>query len=116
MKLEVDFNAIIKTPRGKDMMMGEEEEERPFLLGDVFSSLMGSWAEDKRDGQQKNADTRLALKMQEGEAYKSLSLNDKQRKHLKDVAFATVPGAHIYTQICDLLGFGEDEEVEEDDK
>jgi len=113
-RIEVDFDQSFKTLLGKDMLKGEDEQ--PFKIGDMIAgTLAQTWEGDKRNSQQKLSDHKLALKLIDDEdSYNVVSLSDKQRKHLKDVAFDTVPSATLYAQIVAALGY-EDDEIEEEE-
>ncbi len=108
MKLTVDFNQVLRTPRGEPMTMGEDQ--RPFCLGDaVCPALLGTWTGDQRDLSGKLQDARLGWKIMQGEEYTAMELGDEERKHVLEVAFATVPAAHLVAQISAALGFTEEE-------
>ncbi len=108
MKLPVDFNQILLTPRGEFMTMGEDPQ--PFRLGDALCpALLGTWTGDQRDLQSKLRDARLGWKIMRENEYTGIELGDEERKHLLEVTFATVPAAHLVAQISAALGFTEEE-------
>ena len=111
LKLEVNFRSTVKNPLGVDMTLGAEED-RVFCVGDaLFMALSGTYQGDDRNIGRKLEDAKLGRQIlnQDG-SYNKVELGDQSREHLKQLAFLVVPQAHILLQICEALGFDEDEE------
>ena len=103
MIVAVEFSRPLLSHLGKPI----ESESRPLTIGDaLLPALLGTWQGDQRTPQRKARDVRIGLQISSG---KAVELADDDRKHLKDVAFSTVPAAYLFVQICEALGFSIDE-------
>jgi len=104
MKIRVDMSTPLMGPRGNKL---EGDGGEPFTVGEaLLAPLMGSWREDKRTAKRKAQDVEVGMRIVQGG---EVELSDEDRGHLRDVAFQTVPGAYLFVQICQALGFGTDE-------
>lgn len=107
MKQAVDFNKALLAPDQAPLQV----DGRAFLVGDALSqALLGTWSGDQRTAARKARDVGIMLAARGGpEAYAQVPLGDEDRMHLRQVAFATIPAAYLFVQVCEALGYDRDE-------
>ena len=122
MKIDVDFNTPFTSMYGVDIRVGPEPDEGAddtritWKIGHILvAALGGTWEGDKRSGNQRVNDSKLAMQIiKDTNEFNVVPLTDEQRTHLRQMAERLVPEAFNYYQIRTVLHFDDEEGVDDE--